>query len=180
MSSFAWRERRLEQLLSEHADAVAEYLERARAIPETRWLLPRGEGKWTPAQETRHLVLYYQAFNADLNGLARMALKGTALQRIQWRLFGLTQILWRQRIPVAVRAPQEARPEWDETPRDQLLAQLGERTREFGDLFTDRWRAEPRRRVRHPWFGDLKLDHAMRMSIVHTRHHAAFLAQSIS
>lgn len=179
MSRVAWRERRLSELLSDHGAAVAEFVARARAVPPGRWLLPRGEGKWTPAQETRHLVLYYEAFNADLKGERRMSLKGSPLKRFEWRVFGLTQILWRRRIPVAVRAPREARPEWDETPRDELLPLFTERAREFDGLFIATWRAEPGRKVRHPWFGDLKLDHAIRMSSVHTRHHAAFLEQSI-
>ncbi len=178
MSSIAWRERRLKELRSDHDDAVGEFVERARAIPDSRWLVPRAEGKWTPAQESRHLVLYYEAFSADLRGERKMTLKGTPLKRFKWRLLGLPQILWRKRIPVAVRAVREVSPAWDETPRERMLSLLAERAREFDALFVDTWRGDPRRTVRHPWFGDLTLDEAMQMSSVHTRHHAAFLEGS--
>ena len=173
--SAARGEARLEALLRDHRAAVREYVERASAVEIGRWLVPRAEGKWTPAQETRHLILAYEAFCRDLSGGAKMALRGTAARRLVWRLLGLTSILWRKRIPVAARAPREARPEWEPTPCAQLLPQLQRCATEFDELFTRVWRTEPKRRVTHPFFGTLTLDHAIRLSSVHTRHHAAFL-----
>lgn len=168
-------EARLESLLRDHRAAVREYVERANTVGESRWLLPRAEGKWTPAQETRHLILAYEAFCRDLSGGAKMALRGTPLRRMLWRAIGLTSILWRKRIPVAARAPREARPEWESAPRSELVPRLEQCASEFDALFTRVWRAEPRRRVTHPFFGDITLDQSIRMSAVHTRHHAAFL-----
>lgn len=179
MSSVAWRERRLDELLSEHHLAVGDFVHRACAIPRSRWLVPRGDGKWSPAQETRHLILTYEGLLGDLNDERRPALRGTALRRRIWRIVGLTQILWRGRIPAAVPAPREFRPEPDETPRADLLALYERRGREFCGVFRDKWRLEPRRTVQHPYFGNLKLEHAMRLCTVHTRHHAAFLAHSM-
>jgi hypothetical protein len=174
------RERRLQALLLDHQAAVREFVNGALALPEAAWLVPRAEGKWTPAQETRHLVLTFDAFTRDLSGERRMGLRGTAWRRLLWRAVGLSQILWRRRIPVAVRAPREARPEWEETPREVLLAELRERAARFDALFAESWRHDPQRRVRHPFFGGLSLDHAIRLSSVHTRHHAAFLMRSTS
>ena len=173
--STAVRDHRIQSLIGDHQAAVRDYLLKAQAIPESGWLTPRAEGKWTPAQETRHLILAYEAFSADLRGERKMGLKGTPLRRALWRLFGLTSILWRRKIPVAVRAPREARPDWETTPRDPLLLELRERAEQLDAVFAETWRADPRRRVTHPFFGDLKLEHAITLSAVHTRHHAAFL-----
>jgi hypothetical protein len=171
-------ERRLAALVREHQAALCEFCERAESIDEPRWLVPRAEGKWTPAQETRHLILAYEAFCRDLNGEAPLRLRGNPLRRALWRLIGLTSILWRKRIPVAVRAPREARPDWETTPRDPLVAQLRQRGGEFDTMLARIWRSEPRRRLTHPLFGAISLDQAIRLCAVHTRHHAAFLPAS--
>lgn len=169
------RDRQLERLLLDHQEAGREFLERATALPDSAWLTPRAEGKWTPAQETRHLILAYEAFTRDLSGGKPMGLRGTPMKRLIWRLIALPPILWRKRLPAGVRAPREARPEWEVTPRADLLPQFLKRAADFHALFALTWHAEPRRRVTHPYFGGLSLDHAIRMSAVHTRHHAALL-----
>jgi DinB superfamily len=173
--SAARGEQRLATLLRDHGAAVREYVERANAVGDGRWLVPRAEGKWTPAQETRHLILAYEALCRDLSGGPKMALRGTPARRLVWRIVGLTSILWRKRIPVAVRSPREARPEWEPASPAELLPQLQRKAREFDEQFTRVWRAEPGRCVTHPFFGAITLDHAIRFSCVHTRHHAAFL-----
>ena len=169
------REGRLDKLLRDHADAVREFIDRVNAIADARWLTPRAEEKWTPAQETQHLILTYDAIGRDLRGEATMALRGTPWRRWLWRTIGMPSILWRRRIPVAVRAPREARPEWIVTPRADLVPRLESRARDFEALFALAWRGEPRRRMTHPLFGTVGLDQAIRLIAVHTRHHAAFL-----
>lgn len=169
------RERRLQALIHDHRAAVREFVDRANAIAAAQWLTPRAEGKWTPAQETRHLMLTYEAFSRDLSGGGQMRLRGNRWKRALWRAIGLASILWRKRIPAAVRAPREARPEWESTPRAELLSDFQRRTDEFDELFARIWRNEPRRRVTHPMLGACTLDQVIRLSSVHTRHHAAFL-----
>lgn len=166
---------RLQQRLADHQAAVAEFIQRAIAVPAERWLMPRAEGKWTPAQETRHLVLTYEAFMRDLRDEGRLRLRGTPLRRFVWKLIGLPSITWRKRIPRAVRAPREARPEWEVAGAGELLPELLRRTQEFEAVFVDRWNRDPHRRVTHPFFGRITLDDAIRVATVHTRHHAAFL-----
>ena len=140
-----------------------------------RWLIPRAEGKWTPAQEARHLVLTYQAFLKDLLTGEHMQLRGTPWRRRLWKLIGLPSIIWGKRIPRAVRAPREARPDWESASADMLLPELLRRTAEFEAAFAAKWTAEPLRRVTHPFFGRITLDDAIRLATVHTRHHAAFV-----
>lgn len=120
-------------------------------------------------------MLAYEAFIRDLEGGAPLRLRGTALKRRLWRWVGLSSILWRQRIPVAARAPFETRPEWETAAADDLLPKVQRLADHFHSVFARTWRTEPRRRVTHPMFGLLTLDHAIRLLSVHTRHHAALL-----
>ncbi|MGQ0712850.1 MAG: DinB family protein [Gemmatimonadaceae bacterium] len=169
------RARRLDVLLQEHDRAVAEFLTRAVAVDSRAWLTPRAEGKWTPAQETQHIILFYNEFLRQLRESTPMRLRSTMIRRIIARLIGLTSILWFERIPVAVRAPREVRPEPITTPATVLLATLRTHVDDFHTLFAATWSSEPRRRMSHHLFGRLSLDQGIRLATVHTRHHAAFL-----
>jgi hypothetical protein len=104
-----------------------------------------------------------------------MRLRGTWFRRRLARLIGLTSILWWKRIPVAVRAPREVRPESVVAGRDDLLPALRVRTEQFDAAFAREWRDNPRRRISHPLFGALSLDHGIRFVSVHTQHHTALL-----
>ena len=169
------RARRLDLLISEHRGAVTEFVSRASALDSSRWLTPRAEGKWTPAQETKHVLLVYDEFLRQMSDTTPMRMHRSIARRLLSRLIGLTSILWFKRIPVAVNAPRGARPEWIDTPSSELLTQLRRRSDEFESSFARVWREEPRRRMTHYLFGRLSLDQGMRLVTVHTRHHAAFL-----
>lgn len=169
------RDERLAQLAREHRDAVEFFMTRARAVTDAQWHTPRAEGKWTPAQEARHLVLSYQAFIGDLRDEKRMALKGKPWQRRLWRLVGLTAIVHARRIPRAVRAPREVQPPHEATPRDLLLQELTSEIQSFERTFATTWRERPTKSLTHPFFGHLSLEQAMHVCCVHTRHHAHFL-----
>lgn len=171
---------RLAERIAEHRASVRELLEKAGALAGEQWLTPRAEGKWTPAQEVKHVLLFYEAFMRDLGDVQRLGLRGTPWKRRIWKLLGLTFIIWRKRIPVAVRAPREARPDWETTPALELLPRLQRRAEAFDSLFASKWITEPDRRVTHPFFGEITLDHAIQIAIVHTRHHAAFLPEARS
>lgn len=169
------KERRLQSLLADHGLAVREFVTRALSLREAQWLTPRAEGKWTPAQETQHVILAYDAFLRQLRDGTPMRKRGNWLRRRVARLIGLTSILWLKRIPVAVNAPREVRPEWIASGRDLLLPELRGRAEQFDAAFAREWRDNPRRRLSHHLFGTLSLDQGIRLVSVHTRHHAAFL-----
>lgn len=166
---------RFEQLRRTHRDAVEFFVSRARAIEEARWLVPRAEGKWTPAQETRHLVLTYRVFGDDLRSERRMALKGTPWRRRIWRFLGWPSIKYAGRLPRAVRAPREVRPDAESAPRDALLLELTREVEAFERVFETAWRERPGTTVTHPFFGPLSLADAITLAAVHTRHHGRFL-----
>ena len=162
-------------LLDDHRAAVSEFADRAGAVSAAAWLTPRANGKWTPAQEARHLILAYEALTADLVEGKAMRLRGTPWKRRLWRLIGLTSILWAKRIPAAVTAPREVRPEWEPAQQATLLPLFRTRADEFENAIVRTQRSEPGRTLTHPMFGSLTLEHALKLSSVHTRHHANFL-----
>jgi len=167
--------RRLAHLLTDHQRAVQEFVARASALDDKRWLTPRSEGKWTPAQETQHVLLAYNEFVRQLVETRPMRRHRSVVRRLLSRLIGLTSILWFKRIPVAVKAPHEVRPDWVGVPASTLLPQLQRRAGDFDEAFERAWRGKPRRRMSHYLFGTLSLDQGIRLVTVHTRHHAAFL-----
>ena len=168
-------EEKWQELIADHAASAREFVARAERVGETRWLVPRAEGKWTPAQETRHLILAYDALLRDAGGQGKMGLKGNAVKRKIWRLVGLTSILWRKRIPVAARAPREARPEWEAAPASELLPIFQSRVEELASTIARLQKNEPGRTFTHPYFGDLAIEQTLTFLAVHNRHHAAFL-----
>jgi hypothetical protein len=169
------RERLLEHRLGDHRAAVREFIDRAGVLTNGDWMRPRAAGKWTPAQETRHLILAYDLFLTQLNGGPPLKVRTSGVRQAVARWIGLTSILYRKRIPVAVRAPREARPEWETAASTELLPELHERARTFDTDVGTRWRDAPATRLTHFIFGELTLDQAIQLMTVHTRHHAAFL-----
>lgn len=161
--------------MAAHRRAVEEFGARAGDVGADCWNTPRAPGKWSPAQEVKHVVLAYEAFIRDLEGGEPMRLVGTPIKRALWRAIGLTSIVWLKKIPRGARAPRESRP--PETAMDQraLLAEFRERTARFEAIFRETWDRDPARRVVHPYFGFLDLADGMAMCTVHTRHHAAVL-----
>jgi hypothetical protein len=169
------RPRRLETLLADHRAAVDEFFHRAAQVTSARWTTPRADGKWTPAEEVKHVVLTYEAFIRDLGGGPPMTLVRTRAWRLLARVVGLSSILWLGRIPRGARAPRETRPA--EAPQDQqaLVNDFREQTARFERIFLETWDREPARCVTHPYFGSLGLTQSLKMVTVHTRHHAAVL-----
>jgi hypothetical protein len=162
-------------LLANHDAAVGAFVARAGAVPADQWDVARGDGKWSPAQETKHLALGYEAFVRDLRGGTPLRLKGRWWQRRLWRWRALPRILATGRMPTGVRAPREARPA--ERPGDQstLLAELRARVSEFQAAIVSANEMQPRRRVTHPYFSVLTLRELVELCTVHARHHTAFL-----
>lgn len=167
--------RDLTRLFADHDVAVQEFLGRAAAVASDRWHTPRAEGKWSPAQETKHVVLAYEAYVRDLRGEGAMRTKGRWWQRRLWRWLVLPRLLaghWPTR---KVRAPREIRPEEQPGAKAPLLAELRHRVETFESTVLATQRVDPGRRVTHPFFDRIDLATLIRLSAAHTRHHARFL-----
>ena len=141
-----------------------------------RW---RSEG-WTPAQQVNHVVLTYRAMTHDVRDGRRAEFIGTEQQRRRWRLLGLVQIYLRGTLPAGAPAPREVRPPDYSPDRATLLGELRLVLDEFERTMRSAARDRPAHRVAHPYFGWLSLRQAVRISGVHTRHHAAALERSVS
>jgi hypothetical protein len=165
-------------LMEDHRAAADEFFHRAAQVTEARWGTPRADGKWTPAQEVKHVTLVYGAIDRELRGGEPMRLVGTPFKRAIWRAIGLTSILWRKKLPRGARAPREIRPSEGSGDQGELLGEFRESVERFEASFRDALDASPGRMLCHPYFGRLSLVDAIRMITVHTRHHAAVLPPS--
>jgi len=164
-------------LLEDHAAALERFIARAAAVPPEQWHVPRAEGKWSAAQQTKHLALTFEALARELRGGPGVKLIGRWWQRRIWRWFGFSQVLVQGRIPGAVRAPREVRPPDRPGEQADLLSELRSRAEEFESALAEALRERPRMRATHPYFGSLSLSEAVRFCAVHTRHHTGFLPE---
>lgn len=162
-------------LLAEHRAAVREFTDKAGTLSTNLWFTPRAVGKWTPAQETRHLILAYEALTRDLLEGKTMRLRGTPWKRRLWRVIGLWNVLWRNRLVMGVTAPREVRPEAETGARDALVSLLRQRVSEFEAAVEFTRVKDPSRTITHPMMGALTLARSLRFCAVHARHHANFL-----
>lgn len=169
------RDETFRTLLTDHRAAVREFSDKANALTSNQWFVPRGEGKWTPAQETRHLIMAYEALARDLLEGKTLRLRGTPWKRRLWRLIGLWTVLWRNRLVMGVTAPRELRPPTESGSRDKLVALLNQRVAEFEAAVEFTRAKDPGRAITHPMMGALTLAHSLKFCAVHARHHANFL-----
>ena len=166
---------RLAAALDEHAAAARDFAARAAAVPEAEWDRPRAPGKWSPAQEVEHVALAVETFAADLRGEPAMRVVVPPARRVVLRALVLPYILWAGRFPVAARAPRETRPTRSEGAaggKAELVGRLRAAVRSLEAALGPAEQVDARRRVTHAYFGSLDLRRALRLSTVHTRHHA--------
>ena len=91
-------------ILADHRAAVREYTDRAKAVSSSQWFTPRAEGKWTPAEETRHLILAYEALARDLLEGKTLRLRGTPWKRRLWRAIGMFKPIAMASVPTTTSA----------------------------------------------------------------------------
>src|SRR5215467_14238845 len=132
------------QLLTDHAAAVRHFAARAAAIAPDLWNVERASGKWTAAQEAKHLALGYEAWVRDLRGGPTFRLKGRWWQRRLWRWRVLPKILESGRIPHGARAPREARPPDYPGDQSELLAELDAKAALFEAAVMETQLSQPR------------------------------------
>jgi hypothetical protein len=162
--------------LREHRAAVEAFTECAAAIPPARWGEPRAPGKWSPAQETEHVFLSYEAGAADLGGGEQLRLQLPWWRALPLRWLVLPRILRTGRFPPRAPAPRVFRPRVARGTQGELVRLLRERAAAFEAALVSTHAATPARRVMHPYFGPMSLRQMLRLLTVHTLHHARVLA----
>jgi hypothetical protein len=162
-------------LVEEHARAIDEYRLAVGALERTRWTTPIAPGKWSPAEVTAHVAEAYRVLSAELGGGQGMGLRGSRLQRLFLRHSILPRLLTGAPFPPGVRAPRETRPTEIVEDSAAALATLVNRAEQFTRDLTER-ATMPGVRLTHAYFGRLSPRQGLKLSTVHTRHHARQLA----
>jgi hypothetical protein len=163
-----------------HESAAGEYASAAEALSPEMWATARGEGKWSPAQVTDHLILAYQALQRELSGGPGMALRTTAWQRVLLRLLLVPRLLRGAAFPRGARAPREIRP--SEVTQDQraLIARFRDHAERFQAAIQDAHARNPGQRLTHPYFGASSLHDSLVLCARHILHHLRQLPEPLS
>lgn len=162
----------LETAIADNRAAVEEFIERARRIDAAVWPVPRGEGKWSPAQIAEHLAIVYEynrkVVTGDAGGGAPRFLQPLA------RWFIVTRTLKAGRFTRAGRAPGIFQPSATPNAAPEVIARLTKALSGFeSDLRSGH--PEARHTVRHPFFGPLPTIDYLRLQAIHARHHRSQL-----
>jgi hypothetical protein len=116
----------------------------------------------------------------DVRDGCRTQLKGSHTQRAFWRIAGLGQVMWLDRLPSGASAPREIVPSDASPAREVALRELDLTFREFQIALRDAFARAPAYRVQHPYFGAITLRQTLVLSAVHTRHHVTLLRRALS
>jgi hypothetical protein len=165
--------------MSDHHSAVQGFAGAARSVPSDRWLVPSTPGKWSPAEETLHVVLAYEVGLRSLRGEIDMSPRTAPARARLLRWLVLPMILRSDWFPRA-RAPREIRPVLDPgaaESAESLIARLHSAAEAVTQELRTAAESGSARRIRHPYFGPLPLLEAFRLMSAHTRHHTRRLAQ---
>jgi Protein of unknown function (DUF1569) len=156
----------IEPALLEDRNAVGELAARARAVAPERWSAPRAPGKWSPGQVCDHVARSYEASRDIVCGVP-----GKGMPR--WlrpivRVLYLGKVMKTGRFPKGSKAPERLRPSPEPLPLEESLARIEKARADF--------EAEARKRaglsIDHPVFGRIRVADYVRLSQLHTRHHA--------
>ena len=154
-----------------HRNAVASYVQRAEAIAEDQWLAPCGDGKWSPAEITAHLVLTFDAVDRELRGEGSMQPRMTGWKRLVARHTIMRRILNEGSFYTGARAPRETRPTGELPPKLSALNAFCAAGARLVQQFATTAAARPGFRLNHPYFGAIGIGDACYMSARHVEHH---------
>lgn len=157
--------------LAADRDAVQSFLATACSVPPERWAAPRAPGKWSPAQVVEHVALAYETNTQLFRGPVPGGAPRWVRPLIRKFLLGL--VLRRGDFPRRSRAPKVMEPNVSQSagPPSELLPRLQSAV----DVFQTSAAAHPRDTLDHPYFGHVPLTDIVKLSEIHTRHHAAQL-----
>lgn len=162
----------IETAIADNRAAVDEFVAAARAVDPAKWPVPRGEGKWSPAQIAEHLAVVYEYNRKVVTGTAG---KGApAFLRPLARWFIVTRTLKAGAFTRQGRAPKIFHPSAAHPPAPEVLTRLTKAVIGMeGDIRSGH--PEGRHTVAHPFFGTLPTTDYLRLQAIHTRHHRSQL-----
>lgn len=165
------------EIVQVHSQAAAEFAAAAERVAPERWLHPRAEGKWTPAEVVEHVTLAYEILLRELEGGAGMKVRTKLWQRLLLRVSMVPKILRGGAFPADARAPREIRPTVSNPDRGAALARFREKAARFQSLAADAVDRKRRVRLTHAYFGTAPLPDAVLLCARHVEHHHKQLVQ---
>jgi len=172
------RQPTLDGAAADHRAEVAAAAAAFAAVPDDAWERPLGDGKWSAAEISQHLVLAFEKLAREIHGGPSVRFMVPAWKRAVFRRLFLGRMLRGNWWPGGVQAPPEARPEPPFPSRADALTRLGESADGFERAIRD---AHARRHpgITHPYLGRLAPAVALRFFAFHTRHHRLQLARRL-
>jgi len=76
-----------------HGQAADALAVKAAGVPADRWLKPRAEGKWSPAEVVEHLNTVYDVVLKEIAGAPGMQIRTALWQRVLLRFTMVPKIL---------------------------------------------------------------------------------------
>ena len=161
----------IETAIAGNRKEVVELAAAARAIPADRWMKPRAEGAWSPAQIVEHLAITFEFNRKVVAGTARAlpALIRPFAQPLLRRMV-ITKTLEAGRFTRKGRTPSFLKPSDAPPAVDVVLARLQAAVDGLEADLRSR-HPEARHTVAHPAFGSIPTHDWMRVQAIHVRHH---------
>jgi hypothetical protein len=154
-----------------HDDATRDVTAAAERIPPDRWMAPRAEGKWSPAEIVEHLNLAYDALLRDFAGEGGMKIRTKLWQRILLRFTLVPKLLRGAPFPANARAPRETRPATANPDQAAAIAGFRERSARLGAAAAEAVSSRRRVRLTHAYFGRSPVPEAILLCARHMQHH---------
>ncbi|MBL0171793.1 MAG: DinB family protein [Gemmatimonadaceae bacterium] len=157
-----------------HQRAVAEFIDAARAVADADWERRPDDTHWSPAQIVEHVRMTYEVVGAQFTGGPGLRVRTSWWMRLVVRWKFLDGILEHGIFPKGARAPREIRPGDGPFDRETVLVALEQAAADTENRLVAGW-TDPKCRMTHHVFGDLRPPEGARLVTVHTAHHAAQL-----
>lgn len=162
-----------------HAEAVAALLVAASLVPDHKWTLPLGPGRWSPAQVLLHIEHSYRLGDDALRGGAGMRARTSPLVAWLGRTLILPVIGATTFFPRNAPAPREIVPDAEAAhamPRLDLTTRVQAAATQALATFREAVAQRNAVYLPHAYFGPLTPYQALQLLNGHTRHHAKLLA----
>ena len=160
---------RWEEIAALHDSASKNLAAAAEAVSSDRWLTPRAEGKWSPAEVVEHLNTVYDVVLRELAGEPGMQIRTTWWQRILLRFTIVPKILRGGGFPAGARAPKETRPVLSITDQRELIARFRDRAARFAAASSNA--RGTGKRITHAYFGAAQIPESTLLCARHIEHH---------
>ena len=154
-----------------HADAAERLAVTAENVDPGKWLVPRAQGKWTPAQVVEHLTRVYDVLTNEIDGGPGMKIRVKFWQRMFLRVTVLGRILKGGWFPEGAPAPMETRPGTGIPDQRTAIAEFRARAAQFAAAAANARESGRRVRLTHAYFGAASIERATLLCARHIEHH---------